>query len=80
MADIKFRNLSRFIKILCLDVSEVLLQTFYALSLVSLYMLKISTQFGVAPQSFCENQYSVQDQDQEHDITLDFITRSAFHT
>ena len=30
-------------------------------------MLKISTKFGVAPQSFCENQNSVQDQDQDHD-------------
>ena len=25
-------------------------------------MLKISTEFGVAPQSFCENQNSLQDQ------------------
>ena len=38
-------------------------------------MLKISTKFSVAPQSFCENQNSVQDQDQDHDITLDFNTR-----
>ena len=45
-------------------------------------MLKISTKFGVAPQSFCENQISVQnqDQDQDHDITLDFTTRPIFHT
>ena len=45
-------------------------------------MLKISTKFGVAPQSFCENQNSVQnqDQDQNHDINLDFNTRPTFHT
>ena len=49
---------------------------------VIFHMLKISTKFGVAPQSFCENQNSVQnqDQDQDHDITLDFITRPTFHT
>ena len=47
-------------------------------------MLKISTKFGVAPQSFCKNQNSDrnqnQDQDQDHDITLDFNTRPTFHT
>ena len=45
-------------------------------------MLKISTKFGVAPQSFCGNQNSVQnqDQDQDHDITSDFNTRPTFHT
>ena len=45
-------------------------------------MLKIFTKFGVAPQSFCENPNSVQnqDQDQDHDITLDFNTRPTFHT
>ena len=44
-------------------------------------MLKISTKFGVAPQSFCENQNSVQNQDQDHDhnITLDFNTRPTFN-
>ena len=40
-------------------------------------MLKISTKLGVAPQSFCENQNSVQNQD--HDITLDSNTRRTFH-
>ena len=46
------------------------------------HMLKISRKFGVAPQSFCENHKSVQnqDQDQDHDITLDFNTRPIFHT
>ena len=49
-------------------------------------MLKISTKFGIAPQSFCENLNSVQnqdqdqDQDQDHDITLDFNTTPTFHT
>ena len=53
-----------------------------SLEKVILHMLKISTKFGVAPQSFCENQISVQnqDQDQDHDITLDFTTRPTFHT
>ena len=49
-----------------------------SLEKVILYMLQISTKFGVAPQSFCENQNSVQNQD--HDITLDFNTRPTFHT
>ena len=45
-------------------------------------MLKITTKFSVALHSFCENQNSVQneDQDQDHDITLDFNTRPTFHT
>ena len=47
---------------------------------VILYILKISTKCGVAPQSFCENQNSVQDQDQVHDFTLDFNTRPTFLT
>ena len=42
------------------------------------YILKIPTKFGVAPQSFCENQNSVQDQDL--DFTFHFNTRSTFHT
>ena len=45
-----------------------------------LYLLKMYTKFGVAPQSICENQNSVQDQDQNHDFTLDFNTRPTFHT
>ena len=53
---------------------------------VILYILKISTKFGVDPQSVCENQNSIQDpdqdqdQDQDHDFTLDFNTRPIFHT
>ena len=47
---------------------------------VILHILKIHTKFGVAPQIFCENQNSVQDQDQDHDFTLDFNTRPTFHT
>ena len=45
-------------------------------------MLKIFTKFDIAPQSFCENRNSVQDQvqDHDHDITLDFNTRPTFHT
>ena len=45
----------------------------------SLYAKDIHT-FGVALQSFCENQNSVQNQDQDHDITLDFNARPTFHT
>ena len=46
------------------------------------HILKMPTKFGVAPQSFCENQNSVEDQDQNqnHDFTLDFNTRPTFHT
>ena len=53
-----------------------------SLERVILHILKISTKFGVAPQSFCENRNSVQDQDldQDHDFTLDFNTRPTFHT
>ena len=51
-----------------------------SLEKVILYMLKISTKFDVAPQSFCENQNSVQNQDQDHDSTSDFNTRPTFHT
>ena len=49
---------------------------------VILYKLKIPTKLGVAPQSFCENPNSVQDQDQDqgHVFTLDFNTRPPFHT
>ena len=45
-----------------------------------LFILKILIKFGVTLQSFCENQNSVQDQDQDHDFTLDFNTRPIFHT
>ena len=51
-----------------------------SLEKVILHMLKISNKFGVALQSFCENQNSLQNQDQDHDITLDFNTRPTFHT
>ena len=47
-----------------------------------LYILKIVTKLGIALQSFCENQNSTwdQDQNQDHDFTLDFNTRPTFHT
>ena len=63
-------------------MSRIRISLWNSLEKVILYMLKISTKFGVAPQSFCENQNSVQnqDQDQDHDITLDFNTRPTFHT
>ena len=63
-------------------MSRIRISLWNLLEKVILYMLKISTKFGVAPQSFCGNQNSVQnqDQDQNHDITLDFNTRPTFHT
>ena len=53
-----------------------------SLEQVILYILKISTKFGVALQSFCENQNFVQDQDldQDHDFTLNINIRPTFHT
>ena len=46
-----------------------------------LYILKIPTKFDFALQSFRENQNSVQDQDQDpnHDFTLNFKTRPTFY-
>ena len=66
------------IRIIC----RIRISLWNSLENVILYMLKISTKFGVAPQSFCENQNSVQNQnqDKDHDITLDFNTRPTFHT
>ena len=45
-----------------------------------LHILKILTKFDVALQSFCENQNSPQNQDQDHNFSLDFNTRLTFHT
>ena len=47
---------------------------------VMLCVLKIPTKFGVVPQSFFQNQNPVQDEDQDHDFTLEFNTRRTFHT
>ena len=51
---------------------------------VILYILKISTKCGVAPQSFCENQNSVQDQDLDQEVAVrlyihQFCTRITLH-
>ena len=64
------------------DQDQDFTMKFIGNSLVILYKLKISTKFGVSPQSFCENENSIQDQDhdQDHDFTLDFNTRPTFHT
>ena len=66
------------IRIMC----RIRVSLWNSLEKVILNMLKISRKFGVAPQSFCEIQNSVQnqDQDQDHDITLDVNTRPTFHT
>ena len=63
-------------------ITRIRISLWNSLEKVILYILKISTKFGVAPQSFCENQNSVQDQDedQDYDFTLDFNTRPKFHT
>ena len=47
-----------------------------------LCVLKIPTKFDVVPQSFFQNQNTVQDEDQnqDHGFTLDFNTRPTFHT
>ena len=46
------------------------------------FLLKIPTKFSVIPQSFYQNETSVQDQDQDQDddFTLDFNTRLTYHT
>ena len=63
-------------------MSRIRISLWNSLEKVIRYMLKITTKFSVALHSFCENQNSVQneDQDQDHDITLDFNTRPTFHT
>ena len=61
-------------------MSRIRISLWNLLEKVILYIREISTKFGVAPQSFCENQNFVQDQDQDHDITLDFNTKPTFHT
>ena len=47
-----------------------------------LYILKMPTKFYVFPQSFCYNQNPVRDRDQDqgHDFTLNFNTRTTFYT
>ena len=68
-----------FFRIRIRIMSRIRISLWNSLEKVILYMLKISTKFGVAPQRFCENKNSVQNQDQDHDITLDFNTRPTFH-
>ena len=57
-----FRNVFRRIRIT--------IPTWNSIKKVMLYILKISTNFGVISQIFCQNQNPVQDQD--HDFILDF--------
>ena len=63
-------------------MTRIRISLWNSLQRVILYIVKISTKFGVAQQSFCKNRNSVQDQDfdQDHDYTLDFNTRPTFHT
>ena len=69
-----------FFRIRIRIMTRIRISLWNSLERVILYILKISTKFGVAPQSFCQNQNSVQNQDQDHDITLDFNTRPTLHT
>ena len=71
-----------FLRIRIRIMTRIGISLWNSLEQIILYVLKISTKFGVAPQSFYENQNSVQDQDlnQDHDFTLDFNTRPTFHT
>ena len=47
-----------------------------------LCVLKIPTKFGVVPQSLFQNQnpFQNEDQDENHDFTLDFNTRTIFQS
>ena len=74
-----FRIFFFFIRIRIRIMTRIRISLCNSLEKVILYILKILTKFGVAPQSFCENRYSVQDRDQDHDFTLDFNTRPTFH-
>ena len=67
-----------FFRITIKILTSIRVSLWNSLEKVILYILKISTKF--APQSVCENQNSVQDQDQDHDFTLDFNIRPTFYT
>ena len=71
-----------FFRIRIRIMTRIRISLWNSLKRVILCILKISIKFGVAPQSCCENQNSVQnqDRDQDYDITLDFNTRPTFHT
>ena len=45
-----------------------------------LQIFKTPTKVGGVPRSFCKNLDSVQNQDQDHDFTLDFNIRTTSHT
>ena len=81
----KWREIERlllefFFRIRIRIITRIKISLWNSFEKVILYIIEIPTKFGVAPQSFCENQNSVQDQDQDHDFTLNFNTRSTFHT
>ena len=69
-----------FFRIRIRIMSRIKISLWNSLEKVILYMLKISTKYGVAAQSFCEKLNFVQNQDQDHDITLNFDTRRTFYT
>ena len=47
---------------------------------VMLSILKLPTKFGSVSQSFCRNLNPAQNQNHDHDFTLDFNTRTTFYT
>ena len=79
---LSLKGFASFFRIRIRIMCRIRISLWNSLEKVILHMLKISTKFGVAPQSFCENQNSVQnqDQDQDHDMTLDCNTWPTFHT
>ena len=74
-----FQN-SFFLRIRIRIMSRIRIAQWNWLEKVILHMLKIFNKFGVTPQSFCENQNSVQDQgqDQDHGITF-FLLLLSFN-
>ena len=47
---------------------------------VMFWILKVPIKFGSVSQSFRQNLNPVQDQDKDHNFTLDFNTRTTFYT
>ena len=69
-----------FFRIRIRIMTRIRISLWNSLETVIFYILNIPTKFGAVPQSFCRNQNPVQDQDQDHDFTLDFNTRPTFYT
>ena len=70
-----FKNFSLRIRIMIRITSPL----WYLITKVMLWILKVITRFGGVPQSFFQNENPVQDQDQDHNFTLDFNTGTTFY-